>query len=194
MKKKDISLIIGGIVISLALGGTIGAVLANKANKNSENQSVSSNGENNNQSDSEEDADKNTSENNKNEDSDNSKENSGANTNQNTSGNKGTADETTSSETQGDEIVASKPLDFEETEVGSNYVVLSWTPSENTNGLSGYSIYKDGEVVQKLGTEETSCKIEGLRSNTIYSFRIVANYSNGEVSKPLPVDLRTAAE
>ena len=89
------------------------------------------------------------------------------------------------------DIVVSKPSNLEVSKVTSDSVNLSWEAPSNTNGLVGYTIYKDGKVFAEIDGK-TSYTVIGLKKNTIYGFKVVSRYSNGEVSKPISKNIRTA--
>lgn len=89
-----------------------------------------------------------------------------------------------------DEIVVEKPRDFK-AEVKGVEVILSWKAPENRNGLTGYTIYKDGKVIVELDSTDSNYKVKELNSNTLYGFKIVSNYSNGQSSKPISLSVRT---
>lgn len=89
-----------------------------------------------------------------------------------------------------EEIVVGKPGKLNATEVDSDSVKLTWESPKETTGLVGYSIYKDGKIFAEVGTDTTYI-VEGLRKNTIYGFKVVSQYSNGEVSKPVSENVRT---
>lgn len=87
------------------------------------------------------------------------------------------------------EIIVSKAENLKAGEVTSNSATLTWNEPKTTEGLVGYVVYKDGKVVSEVN--ETTFTAEGLKANTIYGFKIVSKYSNGEVSKPVSVNVRT---
>ncbi|MGL5381003.1 endo-alpha-N-acetylgalactosaminidase family protein [Clostridium sp.] len=89
------------------------------------------------------------------------------------------------------DIVVSKPSNLKASEVTSNSVSLTWNAPSETVGLEGYTIYKDGKVVAEVN-DATSYTAEGLKSNSIYGFKVVAKYSNGEISKPVSINVRTS--
>ncbi|MGL5381004.1 endo-alpha-N-acetylgalactosaminidase family protein [Clostridium sp.] len=88
------------------------------------------------------------------------------------------------------DIVVSKPSNLKASNVTSNSATLTWNEPSETVGLEGYTIYKDGKIVAEVN-DATSYTAEGLKSNSIYGFKVVAKYSNGEVSKPVSVNVRT---
>lgn len=88
------------------------------------------------------------------------------------------------------EIIVERPLDFKG-EVKGLEVTLRWGAPESKEGLVGYTLYKDGKVMEKVNADTTNYKVEGLKENSIYSFKIVSNYSNGKSSKPVSINIRT---
>lgn len=73
----------------------------------------------------------------------------------------------------------------------SNSVKLTWNEPDSKVGLTGYVIYKDGKEIKEISAENEEYAVENLKSNTIYGFKVVSKYSNGEKSKPVSVNIRT---
>ncbi|MGL5379714.1 sialidase domain-containing protein [Clostridium sp.] len=73
----------------------------------------------------------------------------------------------------------------------SNSVLLNWNSPESTVGLEEYVVYKDGKEFAVIPADITELNITGLRSNTIYGFKVGARFSNGEESKPVSLNVRT---
>lgn len=90
----------------------------------------------------------------------------------------------------GAKIVVSK-INNLKAEVLVDTVNLSWEKPSDEYGLVEYVIYKDGKELATLSKETTSYAATELRKNTLYGFKVVAKYSNGEKSKPVSVNLRT---
>ncbi|MGL5378351.1 S8 family serine peptidase [Clostridium sp.] len=88
------------------------------------------------------------------------------------------------------DIVVSKPAKLSGESTNSS-VALTWEAPKTTDGLVGYVIYKDGKEVATVDNGTTEYTVEELRANTIYGFKVVAKYSNGEVSKPVSKNVRT---
>lgn len=97
----------------------------------------------------------------------------------------------TVTETGDVEIVVGKPRSLKATEVTSDNALLTWEAPNTSHGLEGYIIYKDGKVVAEVDANTITYRAEGLRANTIYGFKVVSKYSNGEKSRPVSVNLRT---
>ncbi|HCG3017677.1 TPA: beta-N-acetylglucosaminidase domain-containing protein [Clostridium perfringens] len=91
-----------------------------------------------------------------------------------------------------EEIVVSPVKEFKATIINKKNVTVSWQAPENTFGLEGYILYKDGKKVSEISSDETSYTFKGLNRHTIYNFKIAAKYSNGEISKKESLTLRTA--
>lgn len=91
-----------------------------------------------------------------------------------------------------EEIVVSPVKEFKATTINKKNVTVSWEAPENTFGLEGYILYKDGKKVSEISSNETSYTFKGLNRHTIYNFKIAAKYSNGEISKKESLTLRTA--
>lgn len=87
-------------------------------------------------------------------------------------------------------IVVKKPMNIK-AESESTSINISWEAPENIVGLVEYIIYIDGKLLDTIDSSNTSYKVEDLRTNTIYGFRVVSKYSNGEISNPASVNART---
>ena len=70
-------------------------------------------------------------------------------------------------------------------------VKLSWEAPKTTDGLVAYVIYKDGKEIDTVDSSNTEYTVDNLKSNTIYGFKVVAKYSNEELSKPVSKNIRT---
>lgn len=79
-------------------------------------------------------------------------------------------------------------LDYEKT---STSIDLKWKNPKDDFGVKNYIIYKDGKEVARVPFGINSYKIDGLKENTIYSFKVTAQYSNGKESKPVSKNIRT---
>ena len=91
-----------------------------------------------------------------------------------------------------EEIIISPVRDFKAVEINKKDVTVSWTAPENTEGLVGYVLYKDGKKVKEVSQSETSYTFKKLKRHTIYDFKIAAKYSNGEISNKESLTIRTA--
>lgn len=89
------------------------------------------------------------------------------------------------------EIIVEKVNNLKASNVDKNTVTLSWDKPNSTVGLIEYLIYKDGKLVEIIDAKTNRYKFTELRSNTIYGFKVSAKYSNGEISKPKSVNVRT---
>lgn len=78
-----------------------------------------------------------------------------------------------------------------EGKVAKNEVLLTWDTPSSKLGITGYIIYKDGKEVAEVPVGTTAYTATSLKSNTIYGFKVCSNYSNGEVSKPVSINVRT---
>lgn len=88
------------------------------------------------------------------------------------------------------EIVVGKVKNLKAVSEKTN-VNLTWDSPKEAEGLVEYVIYKDGKVLDTIAADKTKYTAENLKSNTIYGFKVVAKYSNGEISKPTSVNIRT---
>ncbi|TPE20672.1 alpha-N-acetylglucosaminidase TIM-barrel domain-containing protein [Clostridium perfringens] len=89
------------------------------------------------------------------------------------------------------EVIVSPVRDFKATNISKKNVTVQWSAPENSFGLEGYVLYKDGKKVAELGKDETTYKFKGLNRHTIYNFKIAAKYNNGELSSKESITLRT---
>ncbi|WP_300257342.1 alpha-N-acetylglucosaminidase TIM-barrel domain-containing protein [Clostridium sp.] len=89
------------------------------------------------------------------------------------------------------DIIVSSVRDFKATNISKKNVTVWWNAPENSFGLEGYVLYKDGKKVAELGKDETTYKFKGLNRHTIYNFKIVAKYSYGKLSSKESITLRT---
>ncbi|ELC8436438.1 discoidin domain-containing protein [Clostridium perfringens] len=89
------------------------------------------------------------------------------------------------------EVIVSPVRDFKATNISKKNVTVQWSAPENSFGLEGYVLYKDGKKVAELGKDETTYKFKGLNRHTIYNFKIAAKYNNGELSSKESLTLRT---
>lgn len=90
-----------------------------------------------------------------------------------------------------DNIVIDKVKDIKVNNVTSNSVKLMWTEPNSTIGLVEYIIYKDGKKIDTVDNKSVNYEVNNLKSNTIYGFKVAARYSNGEISKPVSINIRT---
>jgi Fibronectin type III domain len=76
--------------------------------------------------------------------------------------------------------------------VGPFSVNLSWTPSSDA-WLAGYDVFQGSTHVDRVGVGSTSYKVENLRCQTSYSFRVEAFDSTGLGTSSAQVSARTGA-
>lgn len=76
-------------------------------------------------------------------------------------------------------------------ETESTSATISWEAPKNTENLVEYVIYKDGKTLETIDASNASYKVEDLKANTIYGFKVASKYSNGEISKPISINIRT---
>lgn len=92
--------------------------------------------------------------------------------------------------TNAKEIVVGKAKNLKAT-ADKTTASLTWDAPKTTEGLVEYIIYKDGKILETIAADKTNYTAKDLRANTNYGFKVVAKYSNGEVSKPVSVNIRT---
>lgn len=88
-------------------------------------------------------------------------------------------------------IIVSKPINLISESLNNNSIKLEWESPKSINGLIGYKIYKDGKEIGEVNSKTLSYTVDGLNANTIYAFKVASKYSNGEVSKPISINVRT---
>jgi chitodextrinase len=83
------------------------------------------------------------------------------------------------------------PTNLAATNVGSTSLTLSWTASTDDRGVSGYTVYRNGDSVMSAAL--TSATVAGLTASTAYTFTVKARDFSGKVS-PLsaPLQVTTA--
>lgn len=69
-------------------------------------------------------------------------------------------------------------------------VNLSWNYEDDGTAPVEFIIYKDGTEIVR--TNETNYKVESLKSNRIYGFKVVTMNKDGEESKPVSKNVRTS--
>ncbi|MPQ43152.1 fibronectin type III domain-containing protein [Clostridium tarantellae] len=90
-----------------------------------------------------------------------------------------------------DKIVLEKARNLISKEIRPNSITLTWDEPENKKGLESYILYKDGKEIATITSDIKEFKVEGLKENTLYGFKIVAKYSNGKISRPIAKNIRT---
>ena len=89
------------------------------------------------------------------------------------------------------DIIVSKVSKFKTEEVTNNKVILTWEEPKNIVELVGYEIYKDDKFIGEVEKDTIRFIVEGLKENTIYRFKVISKYSNGQKSKPVSINART---
>ncbi|MGL4992245.1 MAG: endo-alpha-N-acetylgalactosaminidase family protein [Sarcina sp.] len=99
-----------------------------------------------------------------------------------------TSNEITMTVSEKPEVKPSKVGNLSAAETTHNKVKLTWTEPENAKVL-GYTIYKDGKVFAT--TDTTEIVVDGLKENTLYGFKVVANGANNLNSSAASLNVRT---
>ncbi|MGL4992248.1 MAG: endo-alpha-N-acetylgalactosaminidase family protein [Sarcina sp.] len=99
-----------------------------------------------------------------------------------------TSNEITMTVSEKPEVKPSKVGNLSAGETTHNKVKLTWTEPENAKVL-GYTIYKDGKVFAT--TDTTEIVVDGLKENTLYGFKVVANGANNLNSSAASLNVRT---
>lgn len=99
--------------------------------------------------------------------------------------------EVSTNETEGEIIVKpNKVTNLKVEDKTSNSVKLIWDYEDKGTAAVEFIIYKDGKEFAR--TKETSYKVDSLRSNTNYGFKVSVENKNGEKSKPVSENVRTS--
>jgi chitin-binding protein len=84
-----------------------------------------------------------------------------------------------------DTAAPSRPLNVLVTAVSSSTVTLTWNPSSDNVGVTGYKVYVDGASPTSVGNV-TSYQVTGLTLLTTYDFNITAFDAAGNESQFSP--------
>ncbi|WP_409494335.1 fibronectin type III domain-containing protein [Amycolatopsis sp. cmx-11-12] len=82
--------------------------------------------------------------------------------------------------TSPDIVAPAVPTGLAATDLSQSSVKLSWNASSDNVGVVGYDVYKGGTLVKTVA--ETSATVDGLASDTEYSFTVVAKDAAGNAS------------
>lgn len=84
----------------------------------------------------------------------------------------------------------SKPTNVASSAITLDSIALTWTPSNSSVGVAGYTIYRNGVKISTVKT--TSFKDTGLQANTAYTYQITAfDRNNKESVKSDSLTLKT---
>lgn len=85
----------------------------------------------------------------------------------------------------------SAPTALVSSAVSSTGFTLSWTPSSDNVGVTGYDVLLDSTVVASTGG--TTASLSGLTPDTLYSATVIAKDAAGNLSEPsIPLSVTTA--
>ncbi len=65
-------------------------------------------------------------------------------------------------------------------DITTNGVNLSWTPAQDDQGVTGYKIFGDGELVHTLDATAAAYQVTGLAPSTLYHFQVQAGDGDGQ--------------
>ncbi|MGL5381106.1 S8 family serine peptidase [Clostridium sp.] len=97
-------------------------------------------------------------------------------------------------------VVGNDPADVQQKstalkaiETNKEDVKLNWNASASTDTME-YILYKDGKEIDRVPADKDVLEysVTGLRSNTIYGFKVVSRSKTGILSKPVSLNVRTA--
>jgi uncharacterized protein YjdB/chitodextrinase len=74
------------------------------------------------------------------------------------------------------------PADLKATNVSDTSVSLSWTASTDNVGVTGYDIWRNGQLDGKVGGAVTSYTANGVTPNTTYLYAVKARDAMGNIS------------
>lgn len=74
---------------------------------------------------------------------------------------------------------------------GNSLAVLSWNPSTDDAGVTGYRVLRDGQLITTV--TDLSFTDTGLTNGTLYGYEIVAIDASGKTSVPAAVSVRPRA-
>lgn len=80
----------------------------------------------------------------------------------------------------GDTQVPTAPANLNVSATTSSAVTLTWTPSSDNVGVTGYDVYQGNSVVTTVTA--TTATVTGLAANTAYTFKVTAKDAAGNVS------------
>ena len=96
--------------------------------------------------------------------------------------------------TAGDTEAPTVPGDVTTSEVTSDSVTVTWTPSSDDSAVTAYKVLVNGELVATLGADATSYKISGLEAGTAYDIQVLAVDAAGNESEAATVSVTTEPE
>jgi RHS repeat-associated protein len=83
---------------------------------------------------------------------------------------------------------------LEASEVGVDRLQLVWPPASDDVGVTGYRLYRDGELLAELGADVGSFDVVGLEPGTDYLFRVTAGDAAGNWNDGLELTVRSAVD
>lgn len=86
----------------------------------------------------------------------------------------------------------STPPSLEASSVGPNQIDLTWSPSSDNTGVTGYEVYRGGKLVGDVG--ETSFSDTGLDPDTQYNYQVIAYDEASNESDPATDSAKTDKE
>ncbi|WP_317946553.1 fibronectin type III domain-containing protein [Carnobacterium maltaromaticum] len=76
------------------------------------------------------------------------------------------------------------PVNLKAGELTESSAVLTWESGERLEVVTGYEIYKDGQLIQTVDKNSLTYKLEGLESATVYRFTIKTQAGLNNTSIP----------
>uniref|UniRef100_A0A8C6Z1Z1 Receptor-type tyrosine-protein phosphatase S n=1 Tax=Nothoprocta perdicaria TaxID=30464 RepID=A0A8C6Z1Z1_NOTPE len=87
--------------------------------------------------------------------------------------------------------VPGQPLNFKAEPESETSILLSWTPPRSDTISSYELVYKDGEHGEEVNDPTTSYRLQGLKPNSLYLFRLAARSPQGLGASTAEISART---
>ncbi|MFD2161315.1 LamG-like jellyroll fold domain-containing protein [Paradesertivirga mongoliensis] len=89
-----------------------------------------------------------------------------------------------------DTIAPTVPANIAATATDST-VTLTWEPSTDFIGVTGYKVYKDGSLADSALINGTTYTVRGLSPSVMYAFTVIATDNAGNLSAPASISVTT---
>ena len=88
-------------------------------------------------------------------------------------------------------IIVDKVNKLKIIDVNDDSAKLIWKEPDTAFGVVEYVIYQNDKEIATVSAGSTEYKVENLKKDTLYKFKVAARYSNGHESKPKSKNLKT---
>ena len=106
-------------------------------------------------------------------------------------GNQSAASSTLNVTTNAADTPPTSPDNLAASYITNTSFVLSWSPSTDNIGVTGYDVYRNGVKINSANLTNTSFSVTGLTSNTTYSMTVKAKDASGNQSTSNPMSVST---